>query len=105
MHTLSKSDFKLACNCPKKLHYKKQGFPSALHDNEFMKMLAEGGYVVGKLAQLLYPGIEVQEDRGSRGGAGLRGKAGVGGTGGAGADQRRGERVEWHGAAPSPSTP
>ena len=62
MHTLSKSDFKLACNCPKKLHYKKQGFPSALHDNEFMKMLAEGGYVVGKLAQLLYPGIEVQED-------------------------------------------
>jgi hypothetical protein len=27
-----------------------------------MKMLAEGGYVVGKLAQLLYPGIEVQED-------------------------------------------
>lgn len=62
MPTLSKSDFKLASNCPKKLHYKKQGFPSTLEDNEFMKMLAEGGYVVGKLAQLLYPGIEVKED-------------------------------------------
>lgn len=33
-----------------------------MEDNEFMKMLAEGGYVVGKLAQLLFPGIEIAED-------------------------------------------
>ncbi len=62
MLTLSKSDYKLACSCPKKLHYKKQKYPSNLEDNEFMKMLSEGGYVVGKLAQLLYPGIEITED-------------------------------------------
>ena len=57
--TLSKSDYKLACSCPKKLFYKKHGYPSNLADNEFMKMLAEGGYVVGKLAQLLHPGEEI----------------------------------------------
>lgn len=57
--TLSKSDYKLACSCPKKLYYKKQKYPSNLEQNEFMKMLAEGGYVVGKLAQLLHPGEEI----------------------------------------------
>lgn len=58
--TLSKSDFILASSCPKKLHYKKQAYPSNSTDNEFLQMLAEGGYVVGKLAQLHYPdGIEI----------------------------------------------
>jgi hypothetical protein len=61
MYTLSKSDYKLACSCPKKLQYKKNGYPSNLQTNEFMKMLAEGGYVVGKLAQLIYPGYEISE--------------------------------------------
>ena len=55
-YTLSKSDFKVASTCLRKLKYKKLGYPSGSEDNDFMKMLAEGGYVVGKLAQLLHPG-------------------------------------------------
>ena len=55
-YTLSKSDFKVASTCLKKLKYKKLGYPSSMADNDFMKMLAEGGYVIGKMAQMLYPG-------------------------------------------------
>jgi hypothetical protein len=60
MVTLSKSDFQLASTCPKKLVYKKQRYPTANDSNEFMEMLAQGGYVVGKMATLLFPsGIEI----------------------------------------------
>jgi len=63
---LSKSDFKIAQSCPTKLYYKKMGFPST-NDNEYMALLAEGGYMVGKLAQLLFPeGIEVKTQKGTR---------------------------------------
>ena len=34
-------------------------YPNTLEDDQFMQLLAEGGYMVGKLAQLLYPGINV----------------------------------------------
>ena len=56
MRTLSKSDFKVAQDCPTKLYYRKRKFPSTMDENEYLKMLAEGGYAVGKLATLLYPG-------------------------------------------------
>jgi len=56
MNTLSKSDFKVASGCITKLYYRKNKYPSATEGNEFMELLAEGGYMVGKLAQLLYPG-------------------------------------------------
>src|SRR5579863_10557722 len=60
MVTLSKSDFQLASTCPKKLVYKKKGYPTANDTNEFMEMLAKGGYIVGKMATLLFPtGVEV----------------------------------------------
>lgn len=52
---LTKSDFKLANDCLKKLWYKKQGYPSSNDGNEYMDMLADGGFMVGKMAQLLYP--------------------------------------------------
>lgn len=58
---LSKSDFILACSCPKKLVYKKQGYPTGNDTNEYLQMLAQGGYIVGKYAQLMYPqGIEIE---------------------------------------------
>lgn len=61
MKYLSKSDYQLASSCPKKLVYKKAGYPTANDTNEYMEMLAQGGYVVGKMATLLYPeGIEVE---------------------------------------------
>lgn len=52
--TLSKSDFKLASNCPQKLLYKKDGYKNINDENEFMQILAEGGYIVGKMAQVMY---------------------------------------------------
>lgn len=52
--TLSKSDFKLASNCVQKLLYKKAGYKSTNDENEFLQILAEGGYIVGKMAQVMY---------------------------------------------------
>lgn len=37
-----------------KLLYKKAGYPSTNDENEFLQILAEGGYVVGKMAQVMY---------------------------------------------------
>lgn len=54
--TLSKSDFKVGRSCPQKLVYKKKGYPSREVESDFMKLLVEGGFIIGKLAQLLYPG-------------------------------------------------
>lgn len=58
---LSKSDFKIASSCTKKLIYKKSSFPTMNDGNEYLEMLAEGGHVVAKYAQLLYPNsIEIK---------------------------------------------
>lgn len=54
MQQLSKSDFKLASGCPQKLLYKKVGYKNTNEDNEFLQILAEGGYIVGKMAQVMY---------------------------------------------------
>ncbi len=53
---LSKTAFKLGHSCPTKLYYYCKRYPSAMSDNEYVKFLAEGGHIVGKLAQLIYPG-------------------------------------------------
>jgi hypothetical protein len=53
-HYLSKSDFKVAQTCPTKLYYKKSGYPSAIEENDYLMMLAEGGYMVEKIAKLLH---------------------------------------------------
>ena len=58
---LSKSDFTLAQSCATKLYYKKKGYPTSMESDDFMDYLAEGGYIVGKLATLLYPdGIPIE---------------------------------------------
>jgi hypothetical protein len=54
MH-LTKSDFKTAQECATKLFYKKQGMPQASDTNEYLRLLADGGYMVHKMAQLLFP--------------------------------------------------
>lgn len=62
---LSKSDFKVAQSCATKLHYLKNGYPSANDGNEYMEYLAEGGYAVGKMATLFYPdGVRVDNNKG-----------------------------------------
>lgn len=61
---LTKSRFKIAVECPTKLFYtnKRNEYKDSLLDNEFLAMLAEGGYQVGELAKKLYPsGIEINE--------------------------------------------
>ena len=59
---LTKSRFKLAAECPTKLFYtgKRDVYADTSLDDDFLKALAEGGFQVGELAKLMYPGgIEV----------------------------------------------
>lgn len=58
---LTKSRFQLAVGCPTKLYYTgKPQYANTNSDNEFLAMLADGGFQVGELAKLMYPqGIEV----------------------------------------------
>ncbi|WP_404424271.1 DUF2779 domain-containing protein [Nibricoccus sp. IMCC34717] len=53
-HYLSKSDFKVARDCATKLFYKKNRYPTKLDENSYMELLADGGFMVGKFAQLLF---------------------------------------------------
>lgn len=53
--TLSKSDFKTARECPTKLYYRELGYASKKDDDEYLALLAEGGYVVEQMAKLRYP--------------------------------------------------
>lgn len=64
-YLLSKSDFTTARSCHTKIYYKKKGYPDTKSLNEYMRFLAEGGYMVGKLATLKYPSglpIETGDD-------------------------------------------
>ncbi|MEX2182301.1 MAG: DUF2779 domain-containing protein [Gemmatimonadaceae bacterium] len=53
--TLSKSDFKLARTCAAKLYYRELKYPTTLEDNEYLQLLAEGGYMVELLAKQQFP--------------------------------------------------
>jgi hypothetical protein len=59
---LTKSRFKLALECPTKLYYtgKETVFPDRKGEDEFLQALADGGFQVGELAKLMFPGgIEI----------------------------------------------
>jgi hypothetical protein len=58
---LSKSLFKLALECPRKLYYcGKLEYADTTMEDEFLAALAEGGFQVGELAKLHFPeGIEI----------------------------------------------
>jgi hypothetical protein len=53
--TLSKSDFILARTCDAKLWFRENGYPDNREYDEYMKLLAEGGYMVEALATARYP--------------------------------------------------
>lgn len=57
---LSKSEFILAMDCRTKLYYKKMKYPQISSD--YLELLRVGGYMVGKFAQLLFDGIEINFD-------------------------------------------
>jgi hypothetical protein len=62
---LTKSRFKLAIECPTKLYYTgKPEYANTNNENEFLAMLADGGFQVGELAKLMYPdGVEIKSKR------------------------------------------
>jgi len=53
---LSKSDFKVARTCATKLYYRKQRYPSTKSEDPYLEFLADGGFMVGKMAQIIHPG-------------------------------------------------
>lgn len=54
-HTLSKSRFKLAIECPTKVHYSlDKRYVDAKLDDDFLEALADGGHQVGALAKLMF---------------------------------------------------
>ncbi len=54
---LTKSRFKIALDCPRKLFYtNKPEYGNIKEEDDFLQALAEGGYQVGELAKLYYPG-------------------------------------------------
>ena len=55
MLTLSKSDFKTASGCATKLYYRELKYPDTMQENEYLQMLAEGGYMVELLAKQMFP--------------------------------------------------
>jgi len=58
---LTKSDFKVAQTCPTKLYYRKLGYGNENSLDPYTKLLSEGGFMVQKMAQVLFPqGIEVR---------------------------------------------
>jgi hypothetical protein len=65
--TLSKSRFKLGLECPAKLFFTgNDNYANKKNENEFMQALAEGGFQVGELAKLHYPGgVDLKVIRGS----------------------------------------
>lgn len=64
MRYVSKSDFKAARECPTKLYYRKNNYPNINQEDEFLQLLAEGGFMVGKMAQFYFPeGIEIPGGR------------------------------------------
>ena len=64
MSYLSKSDYKIAHDCHTKLYYKKKNYPSVDDADGYLQFLAQGGYMVGKLATFYYPkGISIAGGR------------------------------------------
>lgn len=52
---LSKTDYKTARDCHTKLYYRMLKYPSSKDGDEYMELLAQGGYMIGAIASLLFP--------------------------------------------------
>lgn len=61
---LTKSLFKLSLECPTKVHYKmNEGYKDNKIEDSFLESLAEGGFQVGEMAKLRFPGgIDLSEN-------------------------------------------
>ena len=64
---LTKSDYKAACRCDRKLYYRKLGYANLKQEDPYLALLADGGYMVEKLARLLHPdGIDINTSGATR---------------------------------------
>jgi hypothetical protein len=52
---LTKSDLKTARSCTTKLYYKKLGYPTVDRIDSYTRILADGNFIISKIAHLLYP--------------------------------------------------
>ncbi|PZO37546.1 MAG: DUF2779 domain-containing protein [Pseudanabaena frigida] len=52
---LTKSDLKTARSCTTKLYYKKLGYPTIDRVDSYTRILADGNFIISKIAHLLYP--------------------------------------------------
>src|ERR1043166_2538106 len=52
---LTKSDFKVARTCARKLFYRKRHYPTTSDDDPYLQLLAEGGFMIERITKLLYP--------------------------------------------------
>ena len=61
---LSKSDFKACFDCRTKLFYRKRAYATNLDDNEYLKFLADGGFMIETVAKAQYPsGVDLVDER------------------------------------------
>ena len=64
---ISKSDFKACFDCRTKLFYRKNGYPTNLDENEYLKFLADGGFMIETVAKAQYPaGVDLVAERDPR---------------------------------------
>jgi hypothetical protein len=52
---LTKSDLKTARSCTTKLYYKKLGYPTGDRVDAYTRILADGNFIITKIAHLLFP--------------------------------------------------
>ena len=52
---LTKSDLKTARSCTTKLYYKKLGYPTVDRVDSYTRILADGNFIISKIAHLFYP--------------------------------------------------
>ena len=61
---LTKTDFKIAFDCATKLYYRKRGYPATLDDDNYLKFLADSGFMVEAVAKAQYPhGVDLVDER------------------------------------------
>jgi hypothetical protein len=62
---VTKSDFTACFGCRTKLYYRKGGYPSAADDDEYLRFLADGGFMVEFVTKAQYPdGVDLAALRG-----------------------------------------
>lgn len=60
---ISKSDFKACFDCRTKLFYRKNKYATNLDENEYMKFLADGGFMIETIAKAQYPnGVDIVDE-------------------------------------------